>query len=317
MKYLTLETYSGSFPVSKIAFGTGSAMWRLSKEEYFRLFDLYVQAGGNCLDTAPGYNHGISEAYIGEWMKARRNRASILLSTKACHTSEGQPSRLSRKDMEDDIHQSLCAMQIDCVDMLWIHKDDPDWPVEDVIDNINAVVKAGKVRAVGCSNWAVERIEKANRYAREHGLHGFVASQVQWSLGRVESEAYKKRYGVLVMDDPSFVWYQKNQMPIFAFSALAQGFFARAAVGGVEALSAEKRAYFETPDNLKRLEKVKVYMKEHNVPSSVPVLGYLLNNKLPCVALISASTPAMLTEALAAADTDLSISEVDALFACG
>jgi aryl-alcohol dehydrogenase-like predicted oxidoreductase len=130
----------------------------------------------------------------------------------------------------------------------------------------------------------------------------------------VEGEAYVKRYGALVMDDASYAWYLQNQMPVFAFSALAQGFFARAVVDGIDSLPAEKRAYFETPGNLKRLEHVKNYMVEHQVPSSVPVLGYLINNKLPGVALISARTPDMILEALAAADCEMSSQEADGLF---
>lgn len=315
MKYLKLDAYAATLTISKFAFGTGSALRELSKEEFFGLFDLFAGAGGNCLDTAPGYNGGRSETYIGEWMKAHGNRPAMIISTKACHTFEGQPSRLSRQDMEDDVHQSLRQLQTDYVDVIWIHKDDPAWPVEEIVNNFNTLVQSGKVRAVGCSNWNIDRIEQANTYARANGLQGFLASQTQWSLARVEGEAYKKRYGALVMDDPSYDWYLKNNMPVFAFSSLAQGFFAVAAAGGLEALSEDQRTFFETPNNLVRLERVKAYMQKHNVPSSAPVLGYLINNKLPCVALMSATNPAILNEALLAADVEMSAAQADSLFA--
>ena len=288
-------------------------MKALAKEQVFQLFDRFADAGGNCLDTAPGYNGGRSEAYIGEWLKLHGNRPGMIISTKACHAFEGEPSRLSRQDMENDLNQSLAAMQIDEVDLLWIHNDDIHWPVEDIIDNINVVVRTGKVRAVACSNWTIDRIEKANRHARQNGLVGFIASQIQWSLARV-GEAYQKRYGALVMDDRSYDWYLQNNMPVFAFSAQAQGFFAKAVIGGIEALSAERRSFYETPDNLKRLERVKAYMHAHQVPSSVPVLGYLINNKLPCVALMSATTIDMMDEALLAEDADIAPAEADLLF---
>lgn len=314
MKYLKFDAYSDSFNISKLALGTGSTMKQLSKDEYFRLFDIFADAGGNCLDTAPGYCGGRSVAYIGEWMKIHQNRNNIIISTKACHTFQGEPSRLTRKDMEDDLNQSLTAMQTDHVDLFWIHNDDLNWPVEDIIESINSIIKTGKVRAAGCSNWTIERIEKANKYAEENGMHGFLTSQIQWSLARVEGEAYKTAWGALVMDDMSYDWYYKNNMPVLAFSAQAQGFFAIAAKHGIEALPDNKRAFFETSDNVKRLEKVKKYMLQYNVPSSVPVLGYLINNKLPGVALMSAKTPEMLNEALIAADVDMSASEADSLF---
>ncbi len=314
MKYLDLKAYKESFNVSKFAFGTGSAMKELTKEEYFKLFDIFAEAGGNCLDTAPGYCGGRSEAYIGEWMKARANRDKIVVSTKACHAFAGEPSRLSQKDMEDDLNLSLKQMQTDYIDMFWIHNDDFNWPVGEIIESVNAVIKTGKVRAVGCSNWTIERIEAANAYAKEHGLGGFLANQVQWSLARVEGDEYKNAYGALVMDEKAYDWYYRNMMPIFAFSSLAQGFFAIAAAGGIDSLPESVRRYFMTPDNLTRLERVKAYMQKHSVPSSAPVLGYLINNKLPGVALMSAQTPEILEEALLAADTDMTAEEADALF---
>ncbi|WP_303972167.1 aldo/keto reductase [Streptococcus merionis] len=314
MKYITAKGVNGDFQVSRIAFGTGSALKNLTKAEFFELFDLFVSKGGNVLDTAPGYNRGRSEQYIGEWMKSRDNREDVIVSTKACHTFEGEPSRLTLKDMLEDLATSLSQLQTDYIDLFWIHNDDPNKPVSQIIDDVNEVIKTGKVRAVGCSNWSIERIAAANQYAKENGLYGFWANQIQWSLARVETDDYIKAFNALVMDDKNYNWYVNNDVAVFAFSSVAQGFFSIAVKDGLDALPENTKKFFATPSNIKRLENVKAYMAEHNVPASVPVIGYITNNRLSGVALTSATTTAILSETLEAADATLTNEEIDALF---
>lgn len=314
MNTITVKGVKENFEISRIAFGIGSALKELSKEEFFQLFDTFFAKGGTVLDTAPGYNRGKSEKYIGEWMAERGNRDKVIISTKACHTFEGEPSRLTLKDMLEDLELSLSQLQTDYIDLFWIHNDDVTKPVSEIIDAVNEVIKTGKVRAVGCSNWSIERIEAANNYAKEAGLYGFFANQIQWSLARVETDDYKKAFNALVMDDESYDWYVKNDVAVFAFSSVAQGFFSIAAKGGLEALPELTRQFFETPNNIKRLENVKAYMAKHHVPASVPVIGYITNNKLPGVALTSATNVDILNETMAAADVHLTEEEVDQLF---
>lgn len=88
MNTITVKGVKENFEISRIAFGTGSALKELSKEEFFQLFDTFFAKGGMVLDTAPGYNRGKSEKYIGEWMAERGNRDKVIISTKACHTFE-------------------------------------------------------------------------------------------------------------------------------------------------------------------------------------------------------------------------------------
>ena len=104
-------------------------------------------------------------------MLERGNRNRIVISTKGCHpfhTPMAQ-SRLSRKDIETDLHQSPQALRADVIDLFWLHKDDPQYPVEDIIESLNLFIKSGQIRLIGCSNWAVEGIEKANEYAKKSG----------------------------------------------------------------------------------------------------------------------------------------------------
>ena len=313
MKYFTVHGIHGDFSASKVAFGTGSEIKELEKEERFALFDCFFENGGNILDTAPGYCGGTSEKHIGEWMKLRGNRKQIRISTKACHSFEGEPSRLTLRDMLEDLQLSLLQLQTDYIDIFWIHNDDPTRPVEEIIDSITEVAATGKVNAIGCSNWRTDRIAAANRYARENGKISFFANQIQWSLGR-PNPIYTKRYNAVAMDDESYRWYVENGMAVFAFSSIAQGFFSSAVKLGLENLPERKAEFFLNDDNLVRLEHVKEYMKTHNVPASVPVLGYITNNRLPGVAITTAKRVEDLKDTLSAADVDMTPEEADRLF---
>ena len=314
MKHITVKGIHDDFQISRIAFGTGSVMKDLSKDDYFALFDLYASKGGNVLDTAPGYCGGRSERYIGEWMKLHHNREQICISTKACHAFEGEPSRLTYKDMMEDLNQSLNQLDTDYIDILWIHNDDQADPVQHIMDDLNHVLESGRVRSIGCSNWTVDRLEQANNYAESAGLHGFFANQIQWSLAAIETDAYVRDFNALCMDEKSYDWYVKNDIAVFAFSAAARGFFSVAAQRGLDAVAEKTMAYFGTERNIRRLENVKKYMAEHNCSASIPVIGYITNNRLKGVALTSASRIATLEETMQAAEAEMSPEEADALY---
>lgn len=313
MKYFTVKGIHGDFKASKVAFGTGSEIKGLNREERFALFDCFFAHGGNILDTAPGYCGGTSEKDIGEWIRSRGNRQDIRISTKACHAFAGEPSRLTLKDMMEDLNLSLSQLQTDYIDLFWIHNDDPEKSVEEIMDAVNEVAKTGKVNAIGCSNWKINRIEAANRYARENGMTPFFANQSQWSLAR-PNPIYGESYNAIMMDDESYQWYLENDLTIFAFSSVAQGFFSIAAKGGIEALSDRIRSFFLNDDNIKRLEHVKAFMEKYQVPASYPVLGYITNNRLKGVAITSATSTDILKDTLSAADAQMSADEADALF---
>lgn len=316
MKYFDLKGNGQTVHVSKLAIGSAMKMGMLSDAEVFEIFDLFLDGGGNCIDTARAYFDGRSEEMIGQYLKLRHNRDKLILSTKGCHPGHGSTApRLSPKDMEDDLNASLKALGTDYVDIYWIHKDDPSVPVEGVIDGINALLRSGKVRIVGCSNWHIDRIKSANAYAKRSGQEGFAMSQIQWSLGESDEEKFRQFTAVL-MDDPSYDWYLANGMPIFSFSPQAQGFFSKAAKFGVEKLDERMRYCYASEKNLQRLECVKVLAQKNDVPISVPVLAYLLNNKLPCIPVFGATTKEMVSETLQAVDFPMTAQEADNLWHC-
>lgn len=316
MNFIDIKGYQGTdVHLSRVAMGSAMSMMRLDRKVIYRLFDEYLDAGGNCLDTARAYGNGQCEEMVGDYLKQSSRAQDIVISTKGCHPLEDDmsKSRLSLDDLEHDINISLKTLHRDCIDMYWIHKDDESLPVEQIVDNINQIIKEGKAKVVGCSNWHANRIKAANEYAKASGQQGFLASQVQWSLVDTKEE-YFKQYQAVVMNPDSYNWYLSQNMPVFAFSSQAQGFFSRIGIKGLDALPAELRHNFASPENLIRYERVKKIAQTQNVSISAVVLAYLTNNKLPSVAIIGAENSDMLHQSMESSAVQLSPQAAEDLF---
>ena len=131
-------------------------------------------------------------------------------------------SRLSPDEIEADIDDSLMSLGVDVIDMLWLHRDDERKSVRHIIDTLNNMVKKGKIRNFGASNWKYERIDSANRYAYESGGDGFAAGQILYNMATI-CKIWDDT--IVWMNDEEKKKYTENQFPAFAFSSQAKGFF--------------------------------------------------------------------------------------------
>ena len=93
-------------------------------------------------------------------------------------------SRVSRQEILSDLETSLKTLGVDYVDMYWIHKDDENHPIEDIVDTINVIIKQGKARRIGASNFTMERMAAANKYAQESDQYGFPPARSSGALPR-------------------------------------------------------------------------------------------------------------------------------------
>ncbi len=210
--------------LSRIVLGTDGYSERIDKDTAFELMDFYIEQGGNVLDTARLYCGGGSEELIGEYLKKRNIRNKIFISTKCSHPplEDMTISRLKPEDIEADIDASLMALGVDVIDMVWLHRDDERKGVRHIMDALNNMVRKGKIRNFGASNWTYERIDSANRYAYESGGDGFAASQILYNMA---TPAKVWDDTLVVMDKDEKKKYNENQFPVFAFSSQAKGFF--------------------------------------------------------------------------------------------
>jgi len=166
-----------------MTFGTDWG-WGSSYEESRKIFDVYAQAGGNFLDTANMYTKGTSEKYVGEFVKGQRD--SWVIGTKYSLKNNENPTVNQagnhRKNMVQSLESSLKRLQMDYVDLLWLHCWDYTTPVEEVMRGLDDLVRAGKVLYVGVSDTPAWVISQANTLASLSGWSPFIAIQVEYSL---------------------------------------------------------------------------------------------------------------------------------------
>ncbi len=236
--------------LSEIVLGTEGYDERIDRNTAFQLMEFYVENGGNIIDTARLYCEGKSEALVGEFIKDKRDK--VYISTKCAHPLTLQDLshiRLSKEEIEDDVEKSLKALQTDYIDILWIHRDDIEKPVGPIIDTLNGLIKSGKVRHIGASNWSYDRIAEANEYAKSTNQTGFCASQALYNLA-TRSKVWDTKLAYIEEEKEK---YDKGTLPVFAFSSQAKGFFEKYAANN---LSEKAKERYLNEQSIKTFEKI-------------------------------------------------------------
>ena len=170
--------------VSELALGTQTFGWGADEKTAHALADLFVEAGGNLFDTADSYNSGVAESMLGSWLKARKNRHSVIVATKVFFPTGDGPNDAgaSRKHIFHSINESLRRLQIDHVDLYQIHCFDSSTPLEETLSALDDLVRAGKIRYMGASNYTASQLEKALMLSEIHEWESFSALQAEYSL---------------------------------------------------------------------------------------------------------------------------------------
>lgn len=299
---------------SQLCLGASNFGATISQADAFTLMDAFVDHGGNFLDTAevyanwlPDLPRSISERTIGAWLKARGNRSRILIGTKGAHPNLATMhiARLAPADILHDLHGSLNHLQTDVIDLYWLHRDDPTRPVGEMIDTLAAQVKAGNIRAFGCSNWSTVRMQAALEYATAHGCHGFVANQPMWSLAQPNAAAFGMP-GLAAMDDAMFAFHQQSGWAVVPYTSQARGFFQKVAVQGPAGLSERDRRAYWNETNARRAMVVQQLAEEHEATPSQIALAYLLQQPITTIPVIGCRTVAQLQDSVGATAITLS-----------
>jgi aryl-alcohol dehydrogenase-like predicted oxidoreductase len=200
-----------SLEVSPITFGCNVFGWTADEKTSFALLDAWVDAGFNFLDTADVYSRwhtgnsgGESEAIIGKWLKARGNRDKIVLATKLGIEMGPGKKGLSRAYMQTAVEDSLRRLQTDYIDLYQSHRDDPETPIEETLSAYAELIKQGKVREIGASNFTADRLAESLKISTAKGLPRYQSLQPQYSLvergefeGPLEDLCLAEKVGVI------------------------------------------------------------------------------------------------------------------------
>ena len=197
--------------VMPLAFGGNVFGWTINESTSFRLLDEFVAAGFDLIDTAdiystwvPGNQGGESETIIGKWMKHKANRREVIIATKVGLDMAPDKKGLSKAYIFRAVEDSLRRLQTDYIDLYQAHKDDPETPLEETLSAFAALIKQGKVRAVGASNYTAERLAGSLQISEQLGVPRYESLQPQYNLyDRADYEAtleplcLEKRVGVI------------------------------------------------------------------------------------------------------------------------
>jgi len=183
--------------VSPLCLGGNVFGWTADEAMSFRILDAYADVGLNFIDTAdvystwaPGNKGGESETIIGRWMKTRGNRNRLVIATKV--GSEMAPDRkgLSKSYIRSAVEDSLRRLQTDYIDLCQSHRDDHDTPQQETLQAYADLIREGKVRAIGASNFTAARLQEALAISAEQGLPRYESLQPKYNLyDRSEYEA--------------------------------------------------------------------------------------------------------------------------------
>ena len=177
----------GSLNVSVAGLGCNNFGWRIGMEETKAVLDAALNAGVNFLDTADMYGSGKSEEFLAAALSGRRK--DVVLATKFGFEMGPGKSGANPKYVKEACEASLTRLKTDHIDLYQLHKPDPATPIADTLGALNDLVRAGKVREIGCSNFSAEQLREAEAASKSSGGARFVSVQNDYSLVQRAPEA--------------------------------------------------------------------------------------------------------------------------------
>jgi len=307
---------NGPLEVSELSFGTWlTVAGGIGREQAIRCIHAALDHGITLFDTANQYGAGEAERVLGEALKSVA-RDRYLIATKLYFPVGDEPDHgLSAAQIERQLNRSLERMGVDCVDLYQCHRYDKETPLEETMHALDRAVRAGKVRALGFSEWTAEQIDAAGKIAGENGLVPFSASQPQYSMLWRKPEA------------AVFAACARHGIGNLAFSPLAHGVLTgKYAPGapppaGSRAASEQMNMFMETAGRhyrsdflLEAVAKLKPIAAELGLSMVQLALAWVLRRQEVASAIIGASRPEQIEDNVRAAGIKLSedtLAEID------
>ncbi len=298
---------------SPLVLGTDYYGKTISEDTAYELMETFCENGGNIIDTAhvysdylPGEKH-MSEKVIGRWLlksgKQKDLGKDLFIATKGGFPVVGDmhASRISYKEIKSDLEESLECLQLDSVDLYWLHRDNTNIPAKEIVAWMDEFVKSGKIKSYGFSNWSASRMKEALEASHKNSYIAPAASQIRWSLASTEKE--KREDDTLVeMDPEEYTFYDENDLSVFAFSSQAKGFFAKIKKDGQDYLKPEGKAgsrYFNQK-NITIYERLLTLCSKYGVSKMQASLAWLTYAKFPVFPIIGCKSSEQLKDSMKA-----------------
>lgn len=280
----------------------GRHAWTLPEASSRPLIHQALDAGINFFDTANSYSDGSSEEIVGRALKAFARREEIVVATKVYFPLSNLSQGLSRKNIMQSIDDSLKRLDMEYVDLLQIHRWDYETPLEETLEALNDVVKAGKARYIGASSMHAWQFAKAVYTQRQHGWAPFVSMQDQYNL--IQREEEREMHPLC----------QAENIAVLPWSPLARGRLTRP-WGEATARTASdeygKTLYSATEENDAAIaQRVEAIAAQKGVSRAQVALAWLLHKPAVTAPIIGASRAEQLVDLVKAVEVDLSAEEI-------
>jgi aryl-alcohol dehydrogenase-like predicted oxidoreductase len=295
----------------------GAGAFGLPRDEMLRLYEQFRGAGGNCFDTAHCYSFwlpnglGAPERALGDAIRHFVDRDNIVVITKGGHP--GSDPDYPRPDfylapevVAGDIAESLERLQIETIDFYFLHRDDDRVPVSETIDGLNRQIAAGRLRAIGASNWSTARMAEANAYAAANGLHGFTASQPQFNLGHPNAPIPTTEPAMRYLTADDIAWHTSANLPAICYASTANGYFASNGERG--------RETYDNAVSRARLQRTLHLAAEIGASPNQVALAFLMSQPFPTIPILGTANAQHLQDALDAAAIALTPKQVGWLY---
>lgn len=299
--------------VARLCLGTMQFGWTADEATGHSVMDAYAAAGGNFIDTADVYSvwakdnpGGVSEQIIGRWMKARGNRHLMVVATKFNGRLWEGPNGdgLSRGHVMKAVEDSLRRLQTDYIDLYQTHWPHLDTPQEETLRALDDLVKAGKVRYIGCSNEPAWRLCKALWISDKHNLNHFISLQPHYSL--VHRDEFERELEALCLD---------QGIGVIPYSPLEGGFltgkYRRDSTPSSARAEGLKR--FSTERNYALIDLLEARGKAHNASVAQMSLAWMLQRKAISAPIIGANSVEQLNDTLGCLDIQMTGEDVEAI----
>jgi len=295
--------------IAPIVFGGNVFGWTVDEKRSFELLDAFVDAGFNAIDTAdvysrwvPGHEGGESETLIGRWLRANpARRRQVLLFTKVGSDMGDEHKGLGRLWIERAVEDSLRRLNTDVIDLYQSHRPDPETSYEETLAAYDRLMKAGKIRAFGCSNFDARQLAEAQDSARINGLPAYQVLQPEYNLA--DRASYEGPLRDLAM---------QQGLGVITYYSLASGFltgkYRTEADLGQSVRGGGVRKYLN-PRGLRILGALDQVAQRHGTQPAVVALAWLIGRPGVTAPIASATSVEQLRTFSAAAELALSDSD--------
>jgi len=286
----------------------GRQPWALNQEQSDPFFRQALDLGINFFDTANVYSGGDSEKVLGRFLKLNARREAVVIATKVHGLMREEPNGrgLSRKEILFELDQSLERLQTHYVDLYQIHRWDYETPIEETLEALHDMIKAGKVRYIGASSCYAWQFAKALYLADQYGWSRFVSMQNHYNLLYREEE--REMIGLC----------QAEGIAVIPWSPLARGRLTRAwkaeTTSRTETDAFGNKMYARTEESDRAVvDRLGEVADKRGIPRAQVALAWLLSRPAVTAPIVGASKPHHLEDAVAALSVNLALDEIAAL----